>query len=317
MGKPFDPIASGCLGAASFQAIGTTVSVLTTDPSAVGTAEMMLRHELAQLDQACSRFRDSELTQLHQREGRWVEVSPLLAELIEVSLDVARFTDGAVDPTVGSAMMSLGYDVDFDALDRDDPRPREAVVPAPGWQSIEFDASSKSVRIPTGVRLDLGSSSKAFAADRAARRIAAQLGCGTLVNLGGDIATSGSAPDDGWRVGIDFDSRTSTDYVALVVTLCGGGLASSGTKVRNWRRNGELLHHIVDPRTGDVARTPWALVTVASSTCLQANAASTASIVMGRQALNWLTRLRLAARLVDGAAGVTLVGGWPDEPIQG
>ena len=134
-----------------------------------------------------------------------------------------------------------------------------------------------------------------------------------LVNFGGDIAMTGEAPSGGWQVGIDFDSRTSAADVGLVVALRSGGLASSGTKVRNWRRGGELLHHIVDPRAGDVARTKWTLATLASSTCC-ANAARTAAIVMGAQATEWVAELGFPARLVDDSGAVTPLGGWPDDP---
>ena len=69
--------------------------------------------------------------------------------------------------------------------------------------------------------------------------------------------------------------------------------------MRRWRRGEVELHHIIDPRTGCPAQTPWRLATVVADTCVDANIASTASIVRGTAAVEWLGSLRLPARLVD------------------
>jgi len=314
---PAGPDLVSAPAAVIFQALGTTVSVLTVDPAATGPAELMLRSELDELDQACSRFRPgSELSraQMGRRTGAPVAISPLLTELLAAAIDVARFTDGAVDPTVGAAMARLGYDRDFDQVAEDGPALPDAPGPAPGWRVIELDVANRSLRLPQGTHLDLGSSAKAFAADRAASNIARAAGTGVLVNLGGDIAVAGVPPEGGWPIGLAACSATAPDQADLVVAMRGGGLASSGTGVRAWRRGGRLLHHIVDPRTGDVADGPWALVTVAASSCLIANAASTAAIVKGRAALPWLQTMGLPARLVNRDGGVVAVGGWPADP---
>jgi thiamine biosynthesis lipoprotein len=278
----------------------------------------MLRDELDRLDAACSRFRpDSELSRA-QRSGGGVAVSisGLLTDLVAAALQVARLTDGTVDPTVGAAVASLGYDRDFAAVAKDGPPLPPQTVPAPGWHCIELDPVRRRLRIPAGVYLDLGSSAKAFAADAAAGRIAEALGTGVLVNLGGDIAVAGSSPPGGWPVGLALDSATSPGLTNQVVALRGGGLASSGTTARTWRRGRRALHHIVDPRTGDVADSPWALVTVAAPSCLLANAATTAAVVMGDGAVAWLGERDLPARLVGGDGAVMVVGGWPLDQVS-
>ena len=74
---------------------------------------------------------------------------------------------------------------------------------------------------------------------------------------------------------------------------------------RNWRRSGRVLHHIVDPRTGQPADGPWRTVSVAAATCADANAAATAAIVAGTGALDWLAKAGLPARLVSRDGRVT------------
>jgi thiamine biosynthesis lipoprotein len=95
------------------------------------------------------------------------------------------------------------------------------------------------------------------------------------------------------------------------VGLHHGGLATSSTRARRWVRGGQLLHHIVDPRNGLPARSPWRTVSVAADSCLAANTASTAAVVRGAAAVPWLDSRGATARLVDDEGRVRLIGGWP------
>ncbi|HVV23837.1 MAG TPA: FAD:protein FMN transferase, partial [Pseudonocardiaceae bacterium] len=107
---------------------------MVTDPNRLDVAEAVLREELVAIDEACSRFRaDSEITWLHGAAGSTVRISELLTEALRVALRAADVTGGLVDPTVGAAVRALGYDRDFDALDRDDPRPCAPAGPVRGW----------------------------------------------------------------------------------------------------------------------------------------------------------------------------------------
>jgi thiamine biosynthesis lipoprotein len=95
------------------------------------------------------------------------------------------------------------------------------------------------------------------------------------------------------------------------VRLRSGGLATSSTAVRRWRRGGACLHHLVDPLTGLPAVGPWRTVTVTAGSCLDADTASTATVVLGDRGAPWLAGTRLPARLVDGSGRVVRLGGWP------
>ncbi len=302
----------GTAPAGTFDALGTTASLVLTDGSAIAAAEALLRAELADVDAACSRFRrDSELTWLHDNAGTEVTVGPLLAEAIGVALRAGRLTGGLVDPTVADAVAGLGYDKDFAEVDLDSAAPAAQPRPAPGWQRVSFDERRRLVHLPRTVGLDLGATAKALAADRAARRIAVEVGGGVLVNLGGDISTAGTAPDGGWRIGVGDDHRAAGAAPDATVTIRSGGLATSSTAVRTWRRAGRTVHHIVDPRTGDLAVRAWRTVSVAAGSCVDANIASTAAIVLGWSAPGWLTGAALPARLVCEDGTVLTVAGWP------
>lgn len=306
------------------RAIGTVVSVVVEDAALADAALGLLATDLADLDAACSRFRpDSELRAVERLgRGRPVPVSPLLFAALDAALVVAARTAGTVDPTVGSALVELGYDRDFDELAAPsgaagvgDTHPTPP-LPAPGWWQVALDPVARTVAIPPGVHVDLGSTGKAFAADRTAGRIAEALGCGVLVNLGGDVAVAGPAPDDGWGVGIAHRAATSPAEADQVVALRAGGLASSGTTARTWTRGGRRVHHVIDPWTGGVAPSTWALVSVLAPTCLEANGWATAAIVWGEDAPGNLAAHGVAARLVASDGPVQLVGGWPEpDPV--
>jgi thiamine biosynthesis lipoprotein len=262
-----------------------------------------------------------------------VTVSPLLAEAVAVTLRAAQLTDGDIDPTVGGVLADLGYDRDFAELtppggpagvagpagpghgaEGEGMRVRVRVIP--GWRSVHVDPAAGRLTVPGGVQLDLGATVKGWAADRSAARIAGELGCGVLVSLGGDTSVAGEPPADGWRIRVQ--DRTAlpgeaADGPSQVVTIRDGGLATSSTGARRWRRGGDVLHHILDPRTGRPAAPVWRTVSVAAATCADANTAATAAVIRGHQALPWLSGLRLPARLVGQDGSIHALNAWPDE----
>jgi thiamine biosynthesis lipoprotein len=289
---------------ASFSALGTTVTLAVVDPGALDAANAVLRHELALIDRTCSRFRaDSELTCVNRAAGRQIGVSALLYDALRTGLAAARATDGIVDPTVGRALEVAGYDATFSLVRaRDGQRFAARFATVPGWRTVELDDARHTVRAPQGVVLDLGATGKALAADRAAR--AAALG------IGGDIAVHGTPPAGGWALGIGDDHGKAPDPGSTVAILA-GGLATSSATVRRWRSGSRELHHLIDPRTGRPADTPWRTVSVAASTCVDANTASAAAMILGVDAPAWLAERRLPTRLVGRDGAILCLAGWP------
>ncbi len=303
----------------SISAIGTTASVAVTAPDRADRALALLAEGLRAMDEACSRFRaDSELRRLERLgHGRPTRVSRLLFDVLEVSCVVAVETAGAVDPTVASAVSALGYDRHFDEIKEGVSVPEARPCPAPGWWRIVLDPAARTAVIPPDVRVDIGATGKALAADRSAARIADHLGCGVLVNLGGDVSVAGHPPDGGWSVGIAPLCTTPTDQVDQVVAITAGGLATSGTTARAWVRNGRSVHHIVDPQTGGAAEPVWSLVSATAPTCVEANALTTAAVVWGEDAVGNLDARGVAARLVRATGEVVCLGGWPAAAARG
>ncbi len=213
-------------------------------------------------------------------------------------------------PALGRNLRAAGYDRTF-ALVR--ARGSWTFSPAPAgidaWRQIRLEGDE--LLVPVGMELDLGATAKALAADRAAACIARATGSGVLVSLGGDIAFAGEAPPGGWTVRIADDHRAPLDGAGPVVAVAGGGLATSSTATRRWRTTDGELHHVFDPRTGRPARTRWRTVSVAARSCVEANVAATAALLLGLGASAWLVGRQLAARLVGENGDVVHLGGWP------
>ncbi|MGI8777474.1 MAG: FAD:protein FMN transferase [Acidimicrobiales bacterium] len=298
----------------TFPALGTTATLVVVDRDAVDGARRQVDREIDAVDASCSRFRlDSELTRLNASPGRPVRVSSVLLDALEVALRAARLSGGRVDPTVGSALVVLGYDRDFASVPADGPPLRVSVGPVPGWHQVRIDRRAGTVTVPRGVALDLGATAKALCADRAARAASKATGSGVVFSLGGDVAVAGPPPAAGWSVRVTDDHAGAPDDAGQTVVVTAGGLATSGTTVRRWERGGDALHHVIDPSTGWPARGPWRTVSVAAGCCVDANIASTAAVILGGDAEMWLTAHQLPARLVGHDGRVALVGDWPAE----
>ena len=307
-------------GLSRWRVLGTNALLMTDDPQALATARQAADAEIDSIDMTCSRFRvDSELSRLNAKAGRAVTISPVLAEALAVALRAAELTGGRVDPTVGADLRLLGYDRDFASVPTDGPALPIHLEPRGGWQSVAFDRVHARVCVPAGVELDFGATAKALAADRAADAAAEAIGAGVLISLGGDIAVAGPPPATGWRVRVQDvtgPAGETPEGPYALIAIRDGGLATSSTAARRWQRGGDVLHHILDPRTGLPAEPVWRTVSVAAGSCADANAASTAAVIRGRRALGWLTRLGLPSRLVDATGAVFTVAGWPEDSEQ-
>jgi FAD:protein FMN transferase len=289
--------------------LGTYGFLATGDPARLDDAYTIAREVLDAVDRTCSRFRDdSDLELANRQPGRWVTVDPLLVAAVDVAVAAARATDGLVDPCLGRSLVLLGYDADLEVVQRRGPVPghRADVTPTPdAWRQIGTDPEG-GLLVPEGCAIDLGATCKAWASDLVAASIVDRLGCDLVVSLGGDVRIAG--PDAGWAV--DITERPGDDDPERV-WLAGGGLATSSTTERRWAGESGDVHHVLDPRTGRPTDEHWRTATATGATCVAANVATTAALVLGAEAPAWLEANDVTARLVDRTGAVTRIGGWP------
>ena len=267
-----------------FDAMGCEVVVGGADGRVLSAIKALFERR----EQAFSRFRaDSELSRVNRAEGEIVAVSELFAETLADALRAAEQTGGLVDPTLGVALEEAGYDRDF-ALMRSDDRP--AGHGAPGRLGA-VKLRGRIVCRPAGMKLDLNGIVKARTIDDALGLFA---GPG-FVAAGGDVAARGGAV-----IGLPGGGALSLRH---------GGLATSGSTRRRWRRNGQIQHHLIDPDTGRPSTSIWTLVTVAAATCRDADVAAKASFLLGPEGPAWLDEQDLPGRF-QSAAGVAVNRTW-------
>jgi thiamine biosynthesis lipoprotein len=302
-----------------WRALGTT-AVLRTSPGRLAASVAAAQCQIARIDAAANRFDPaSDLSRVNAAGGRRTEVSKLTVQALRLAVDAAAVSRGAVDPTIGQELVSLGYDRDWDLLAHVDARTPLRMPQSWGgsptrsraWRSIELWDDPPAVRIPPTIRLDLGATAKAFAADLGARAAADMTGGGVLLSLGGDIATCGPPTDGGWPVRVADDHRDGEAGLTQDIEIVSGGLATSSLIPRRWYHDGRAVHHIVDPRTGLPVTPRWRTASVAAADCAQANVAATAALVLGDDAPGWLTEQHLPARLVAADGDVRVLNGWP------
>jgi FAD:protein FMN transferase len=284
-----------------------TVRLVVDDERALRPAADDLLALLDRVDRAASRFRtDSALSIANRAAGRPTPIPRLLVDLVGAALDAAVQTAGAVDPTLGLAMHRIGYDRDIHSVSPDAADDLTETDRPGTWRSVRLHREAGLLTVPRGTALDLGATAKAWTADHAAQALAARYDTAVLVELGGDLAVAGDRPD-GWCIRVA--ERDGAD--GQLVLVRDGGLTTSTTTVRTWQRAGRTMHHIIDPATGLPATGRWRTASVAASSALAANIASTYSVVRGKDAVEWLIAGGLAARLVAQDGSITTTPGWP------
>ena len=244
-----------------------------------------------------------------------------MADLVTGALGAAEATGGAVDPTLGLAMIAAGYDAAFGCgaglTSPAAPADLPVVRRLANWRDVQLAVDPVSglttVRTPPGVLLDLGATAKAMAADRAADLAGTMTGCPVLVSLCGDLAVAGTRPDEPWLVQV---LERPGDQCGPLVHVYDGGVATSSTATRRWFQAGKGSHHLLDPATGLPVSLWWRTATVAAATCLEANTASTAVIVKGVRGGPWLAATGLPGRLVFADGAVHAVNDWPAESLE-
>lgn len=251
-------------------AMGTVVAIQLVGPDneALLSRARDAMQWAAEVERICSRFDpDSELSRLCAVVGEPVPVSPLLEHLLDLAVAVARTSDGAFDPTVGSP-------------------------PPATWQSIQIDRAAHTVTLHHPLRLDLGAIAKGFAVDLMAQTLHDLPDI--AIDAGGDLYCRGhNLLGRPWSIGI----RDPFVRGALLarVSIDSGALCTSGS----YERRTADGHHLIDPTTGRASQGLVSCSVVGESTAM-ADALATAAFIMGRErGLPFLEAQGVDALLID------------------
>lgn len=278
--RPVSSTAAAHLAHLAFRAMSTDVTV-----TLVGGHPVLLdwaRGRVVELEQRWSRFLpDSEISRLNGADGAALHVSHDTVVAVRAACSAWIATHGCYDPTVHDSLVRLGYDDTIDVVRGRGGGTAPTLLPAPGCEGITFDESTGSVRLPPGVRLDLGGIGKGLAADLVVAGLLERGASGALVSVGGDLRVAGAAPNGhAWNVAIE-DPRT--DRPIAVVELLDGGVATSTTLRRRWRMGQRPHHHLLAPGTGASTTTDVVGVSVVAGSAAWADALSKVPFVDHRR----------------------------------
>jgi len=273
------------------------MALLCADDSEANRLFEIATNEIGRLEAVFSLYRtDSALSRLNER----LELVHPPAELLEV-LSIAdsahRATGGAFDPAVQS-LWRYHAEVATGAASADAAR-FEKLVAESGWGEVNWSADRIALSSPSAA-LTLNGIAQGYITDRVASLLRARGMKNVLIDLGEIVASGRKSPLSRWRIGVADAAGEPEDDIALE----NSAIATSAPLATTFDQAGRLSH-ILDPRTGLPAQSPWRRISVIHKSAAFADAMSTGLTMMSAgdiaRTLAQYPSMRLLARAADGA----------------
>ena len=275
----------------NFRAMNSEIILMAEgDLSQVLPGFMAAHKFIEENEKRFTRFSDqSELSQLNRASGTWFNASRELYEVISLALKYFHKTNGLFDPSILPALRRAGYTRSMDEIRRLDADPLPAPRPQTfdsAFASIRLDDAASSVLLPAGMQIDLGGVAKGWIAEGAAHLIG-QYTSTCAVSAGGDMFLIGYPEgQDHWEIGLEDPRESDIDLSTLFVQE--GAVATSSVVKRSWKQGETIRHHLIDPRSGEPADTPWLSVTVLAPHAVAAETFAKAFLIADEDSANLL-----------------------------
>ncbi len=219
---------------------------------------------------------DSELYALNASGS--AEVSEHLLSLLETSLFYSELSGGRFDPTMGAVSAAYGFSSESPTVP-----PAETIsemLSHTGYEKIEIVGSRVTLGDSEAV-LDLGAIAKGYIADRLAELLREKGVQSAIIDLGGNILCLGSKPDGSdFKVGIQYPYRGS-DKIITSVPISDMSVVTSGVYQRYFEHDGQIYHHLLDPKTGYSINNGLISVSIIGEKSVDCDALSTSVFSMG------------------------------------
>ena len=226
-----------------FPAMGNTVNL-----TVIGDHELIdvATRRIAELESRWSRFiATSDVSRLNRSAGRPTPVHADTVTLVNYLVSAQAMTNGAFDPTLSPVLNDLGY-----ATSRTSsagtctlgPQSRAGCDLSTTLIDTRFDA----ITLPHGATLDPGGLGKGLAADIVATELTSLGAHGVCLSIGGDVRCAGRGPINGSWI-IEVAHPRGDDTLLGRIRLGNGAVATSSVHAKRWTRDGESVHHVIEP----------------------------------------------------------------------
>lgn len=215
----------------------TSLSLQEVEPVIARAFEVFRNVELA-----CSRFSpDSEVMKASQQIRTHVQISSWLFQPLKFALEMAEWTQGIFDPTIGKTMETYGFNrhyltgVTNSNLAADDATFRDIVLRDP----------DQTMYLHKPLVIDLGAVAKGFAIDLASQMLSDFQGF--VINAGGDLY-AGGLDETGYAWNIGIQHPIDKDQIIDIIEISNEAVCTSGGYERKSKVS-EDIHHIINPKS--------------------------------------------------------------------
>ncbi|MBI4809828.1 MAG: FAD:protein FMN transferase [Nitrosomonadales bacterium] len=293
------------------------VSIYGEDEARARQATIAVMHEFQRLHDMLHAWKPSELSSLNAAiaQGKHMQVSPELAEMLKDAALVSAQSDGLFNPAIGKLIQTWGFQAeDFQAVLPDAKKVAALVKTNPQMSDLRsLEPYSSKLPVPVysrnrSVKLDLGGYAKGYALDRAASILKEQGIHNALINIGGNVMALGTRGSRPWTVGIQHPRKPGP--LAILELRDGEAVGTSGDYQRYFELDGKRYCHLIDPRSGYPVQDVQAVTILTRGEHAGLRSDSNSKPLFISRAQGWLDAVRKMqleeALLIDGQGMVHL-----------
>lgn len=240
-----------------------------------------IKAELLKVDASLSPFnKESVITAVNENQD--VQLDDMFKEVFNLAMDISKDTDGAFDITVAPLVNAWGFG--FKNGSQPSSHQVDSLLQLVGYEKVSMVDGKVTKRDPR-IMLDCSAIAKGYGTDRVARLLRSRGIQNYMVEIGGEVVTSGVNPDRvPWKIGVTKptdDSLNIGHELQTVLNVTDKAMATSGNYRNYYFKGGKKFAHTVDPKTGYPVQHSILSATVLSKSCAVADAYATSFMVMG------------------------------------
>ena len=240
-----------------------------------------IKTELLKVDASLSPFnKESVITAINENK----DVSPdeMFKEVFSLAMDISKETDGAFDITVAPLVNAWGFG--FKNGSQPSHHQVDSLLQLVGYKKVSM-ADGKVKKQDPRIMLDCSAIAKGYGTDRVARLLRNRGVQNYMVEIGGEVVTSGVNPERlPWKIGVTKptdDSLNTGHELQTILNLTDKAMATSGNYRNFYYKGGKKFAHTIDPKTGYPVQHSILSATVIAKSCAVADAYATSFMVMG------------------------------------